>query len=219
MERCRESVLMNCPEITESDFIVIDNNPPQNNRYFTISCNEGIRQALRDARIHYIWLLNNDTDVAASVARMETGERIGLVAGKNLRMDNPDEIVWGGSLEPLPAGKHKSGLVSMGQLNTPTQERWLTFTSVLIRREVFEEVGLLDPHMRLVYSDVDFCFRARIFGWECWYEPSSVLKHRLGVSYRPRDRKIERIFNSDYVYFMSKWVNGKLYHDLSQELF
>lgn len=66
---------------------------------------------------------------------------------------------------------------------------WLAGASLLVRREVFERIGLLDEGFFLYYEEVDFCRRAREAGWECWYVPSSRVVHLVGQASGVTDTK------------------------------
>lgn len=59
---------------------------------------------------------------------------------------------------------------------------WVAGACMLVRREVFETVGLLDEGYFLYYEDVDLCHRAWQAGWRCWYEPASRVVHLVGQS-------------------------------------
>jgi len=59
---------------------------------------------------------------------------------------------------------------------------WVSGASMLVRREVFETVGLLDEGYFLYYEEVDLCLRAARAGWTCWYEPRSRVVHLVGRS-------------------------------------
>ena len=47
----------------------------------------------------------------------------------------------------------------------------------LVRREVLNSVGLLDERIFYGPEDVDFCLRARGYGWRVLYEPRAVVQH------------------------------------------
>jgi len=59
---------------------------------------------------------------------------------------------------------------------------WLPGASLLIRREVFETVGLMDEAYFLYYEETDFCLQAKRSGWQCWYVPTSRVMHIAGQS-------------------------------------
>lgn len=72
------------------------------------------------------------------------------------------------SIEPMPTEN--------------TRVDWLAGASMLIRSEVFEEVGLFDDTFFLYYEETDFCRRALNAGWETWYLPQSRVTHIGSVS-------------------------------------
>lgn len=186
---------------------IVDNN--SHNRYFTVGVNVGIQQALDDD-CDFVWVLNNDTQpdpkyIQANLARFAKNEKVGIVGGKNLVTDRPDRIFWGGSYRAFPNGVHKGGYVSQNTLRRATPESWATFSSVIIRRETLDQCGLLDGSMRMIFSDSDYSFTARLNGWEVWYEPEAVLLHDTGVSNKAPSQEIIDIFRSDKRRFYHKW--------------
>jgi GT2 family glycosyltransferase len=69
---------------------------------------------------------------------------------------------------------------------TMTQEQqpidWLPGASMMIRREVFDEIGLMDEGYFLYFEETDFCLQAKRAGWSCWYVPESRVMHIAGQS-------------------------------------
>ncbi len=59
---------------------------------------------------------------------------------------------------------------------------WVAGASLMVRREVFDQVGLLDDRFFMYYEEVDFCRRAQQAGWACWYVPESRVVHLVGQS-------------------------------------
>lgn len=59
----------------------------------------------------------------------------------------------------------------------PTRVDWLAGASMLIRRDVFERIGLFDEGFFLYYEETDFCRRAAAAGLETWYVPASRCAH------------------------------------------
>lgn len=59
---------------------------------------------------------------------------------------------------------------------------WTSFACVLIRRQVFEQVGLLDDKFFMYFEDVDFCRRARSAGWPIINNPQARVVHLRGGS-------------------------------------
>ncbi len=72
------------------------------------------------------------------------------------------------------------GLLTMGDV--PERVDWLPGASMLVRREVFEQVGPMDEQFFLYFEETDFCLRAARAGWQCWYVPASRVMHIVGQS-------------------------------------
>ena len=211
--------------------IVVSNNPPNVNKLFTAAINEGIRTVLARRRVQpaasdpcLVWLLNNDTIAdkqcvrAAAQCFAEMGfEETGIVGSKNLLLENSDRIFWGGSLACYPIGRHKAGNVSKGDLAVRTEEEWATFSAVFLNCALIEAIGLLDVNMRHIFSDADYCFRARAQGFKCFYEPNSIVLHAVGSSHRGKaSAELERIKYLDALYFHEKWLGDGLYASLTK---
>jgi len=55
-------------------------------------------------------------------------------------------------------------------------------TCLLVRREVVEQVGLLDERFPLYYNDVDWCRRIKRAGWSIVFNADAVLVHNRAAS-------------------------------------
>jgi GT2 family glycosyltransferase len=64
----------------------------------------------------------------------------------------------------------------------PCQTDWVSGACLMVRREVFDVVGLLDETYFLYFEEVDFCRRAHRAGWSCWYNPQARVAHLVGRS-------------------------------------
>lgn len=89
----------------------------------------------------------------------------------------------------------------MGHCRLPEKQTWVNFASVMFKREMVEDIGLLDESMFLLYSDSDYCYEARQAGWEVWYEPESKVIHRLGKA----SKSMSEWQQKDMQAFMIKW--------------
>lgn len=96
---------------------------------------------------------------------------------------------------------------------------WLAGASMMIRREVFEAIGLMDEKYFMYYEEVDFCLQARKAGWCCWYVPQSRVVHLVGQSSGVTNTKIlpkrrpQYWFDSRRRYFLKN--HGWLYAALA----
>ena len=60
---------------------------------------------------------------------------------------------------------------------TPYQSEFLTGCAMLIKRDVFEQIGFLDEAFFLYYEDADFSLRARKAGFSAWVVPEATVIH------------------------------------------
>jgi len=59
---------------------------------------------------------------------------------------------------------------------------WLMGACLLVRREVFDAVGLLDARLFLYSEEPEFCGRVRRAGWRVRYVPEAAVRHHEGAS-------------------------------------
>jgi N-acetylglucosaminyl-diphospho-decaprenol L-rhamnosyltransferase len=64
--------------------------------------------------------------------------------------------------------------------DVPIDTDWVAGASMLIRREVFERIGLMDEKYFMYFEEVDFCLRAARAGFGCGYVPASRVVHLVG---------------------------------------
>lgn len=74
---------------------------------------------------------------------------------------------------------------------------------LLIRRQVFNEIGLLDEKFFYWFEEVDFCKRAKKSGWEIWYNNQPEIIHYGGQSFGQEMTLKKQIifFKSAFHYF------------------
>ncbi len=171
--------------------------PLPENGGFAYGNNMGIREALGDSDPpEFVLLLNPDTlvrpgAIAPLLAFLEAHPEVGLVGS---RLEDPDGTPQCSAFRfPTVLGEMETatqlgvvtGLVPGWLIRTPItdlpkQTDWVAGASLMVRRSVFEQVGLLDEGYFLYYEEVDFCLRARRAGWPCWYVPESRVVHLVG---------------------------------------
>jgi N-acetylglucosaminyl-diphospho-decaprenol L-rhamnosyltransferase len=147
----------------------------------------------------YVWLLNPDTVVRPGalvelVGFLERRPDVGL-AGSRLEHDDGTQQLSAFRF-PTVLGELEGGLRYgkvtrllerhvVAMLPMPSAEKrvdWVAGASLLVRREVFEAIGLLDEGYFMYYEEVDFCLKASRAGWPCWYVPGSKVVHLIGQS-------------------------------------
>lgn len=173
--------------------------PMPRNGGFAYGCNAGIKRVLSiNQAVHYVMLLNPDTlvregAIASLVDFMDANNHVGI-AGSQLensegtiensahRFPSPiSELLEGARLGLL------SRLFSRHEITPPFngnlhQCDWVSGSSMMIRRQVFEQIGLLDEIFFLYFEEVDFFFRSAKAGWQTWYVPIAKVMHIEGAS-------------------------------------
>src|SRR4029079_12982058 len=66
----------------------------------------------------------------------------------------------------------------------PFHADYVTACGVLIRRSVFETIGLFDETYFMYFEDADFCRRAREAGLGIWCVPTARMWHKVSLSAR-----------------------------------
>lgn len=168
----------------------------EDNLGFAGGCNLGIREAMA-AGADFVCLLNNDTIVEPGfieplVERAALEPGAGIIGGRIL-YDEPEDVIWfaGGLVDPGTGYTTHRGqdLPDGPEFMQPQQVDYVTGCLFFVRKELFRELGLLDERMFMYCEELDFCLRARRAGFSCFYEPESVIRHRvsrsMGGAYRP----------------------------------
>jgi GT2 family glycosyltransferase len=93
-----------------------------------------------------------------------------------------------------------------GRLNTTQDVSAVTAACLIMRREVWDEVGGLDEDFPVAYNDVDLCLKVRAAGYRILWTPDAVLYH-LESRTRGKDvapEKRERL-NQDKARLTERW--------------
>lgn len=144
------------------------------------------------------WLLNPDTIVrpgalSALSTYLRNHPEVGLAGS---RLEHPDSTPQFSSFRfPSVLGELEGGLrfgpasrvLNKSAMLRPIAEApelvdWIAGASMMIRSDVFDQVGLLDEQFFMYFEEVDFCRRAQSQGWACWYVPESRVVHLVGKS-------------------------------------
>jgi N-acetylglucosaminyl-diphospho-decaprenol L-rhamnosyltransferase len=176
---------------------------------FAYGNNQAIGPALATANPpDYFWLLNPDTttypgSMTSLIDFLAANPKAGLAGSA---IEEKPGVLWPYAfrfpslLSELDDGL-KLGIVSRllsrwSILALMDQHRespvdWVAGASLMIKREVFEHVGLMDDNYFLYYEETDYCLQAKRAGWECWYVPKSRVFHVVGASTGLVDRPPE----------------------------
>lgn len=155
------------------------------NRGIAEANNQGIRRGIADG-CEYVLLMNNDTEFGPELLQtlMDGCEQYAcdMIAPKILFFDDP-QVIWaaGGGLDPRRgySGFHYGyDEVDRGQFDSARLVEHAPACCLLIRKEVFQRIGMMDPHYFTYVEDTDFSFRAKRAGLSLMYLPSARLLHK-----------------------------------------
>ncbi len=171
-----------------SDYISIIEN--ERNLGYAEGNNTGIRFALEHGT-DYVLVLNNDTVVDSGflsylVEFAEKDPGAGIIGPKMFYMAQPDILYFTGCrirwLVGIP--KHRgTGKKDKGQFDVPSYTDAITGCCMLIKRIVFEKIGLLPTDYFLQWEDIDFSTNARKNGFKCLYVPKAKIWHKYAASF------------------------------------
>lgn len=176
--------------------LIIDNSCK--NTGFAAGNNIGIKQALSKGA-NYVLLLNNDTLVEPNflndlIKTAETEEKIGVVSPKiyfapgfeyhknRYAKNDLGKVIWyaGGKIDWQNILGIHEGLdkIDKGQFNQPKEVEFASGCCLLIKRKVFQKIGLLDERYFLYLEDMDFCVRVKEEGYKIIFEPKAIVWHK-----------------------------------------
>jgi GT2 family glycosyltransferase len=154
------------------------------NRGYAGNNNVGIRVALAQGA-KWVFILNDDTIMAPDCisCMIESGEshpKIGILGPMIYHYDEQNVIQTAGGildtrLYPSHLGQNEK---DSGEFVIPHYVDWISGCAILVRREVIEQVGLLDERFFCYLEETEWCLRAKRSGWEILHVPQAKLWHK-----------------------------------------
>ncbi len=225
----------------------------ERNGGFAYANNLAIAPALEaDSDVDSIWLLNPDTylrsgAIAPLLRTLDSAPDFGIVGS---RLEDPDGTpqcsafrfpsIWSELEDAVRLGivsmLLRSRLVAPPTSDQAVETPWVAGASMMVRTQVFRDIGLLDATYFMYFEETDFCRRAKEKGWKTCYEPSSRVVHLVGQSSgvtgssRALKRRPHYWFESRRRYFLSHlggaktvvadmtWLMGRAFWYLMQSL-
>jgi hypothetical protein len=192
--------------------------PLERNGGFAYGNNGAIRPALQsDNPPQLIWLLNPDTTArpGAVGAVLDAARDYPQAHIFGTRCENPDGSPRRTAFRfHNPLGEFES-MMRLGVVTRLTSRHkhapplpdgpaavdWVSGCSMVVRREVFETIGLLDEGYFMYYEEQDYIRQAKDAGFGCWYLPQAAIVHLVGqasgvTSAGPRKRRPAYWFES-----------------------
>jgi len=244
---CDNASTDNTLEMVKKEFPKVIRIQNKGNVGFAAGNNPGIRKATG----RYVVLLNSDTEVSPDVMQsmirfMDLHPKAGASTCKLVLTDGTMDPAchrgfptpWSSftyfmKLEKLFPKSKLFGQYHEGykDLKTPHEVDSISGAFFMVRREVIEQIGLLDEDYFMYAEDIDWAYRIKKAGWEIWFTPDvSVLhkKKQSGRSHINRDRRIKThtffitynklFYTKHYEKLYPRWVTWLVYGALDAQL-
>lgn len=218
---CISSLLQNINNIS-FEIIVVDNGAQNFSSqnfgisltYIPLDSNRGFGHAnnvgASCANGKYLLFLNPDTEIHSGkieklIAILNKYPKIGII-GPQLISDNEKIQPWcvGYEVSPWDTIFNNIGLSRSKHVWSSKSARpvhWISGASILIRKELFEQINGFDENYFLYFEDVDLCKRTILSGFYCYYEPSVKIKHFGGKSMPSNNFQKSFYYESQDYYF------------------
>lgn len=160
------------------------------NEGFAEGNNIGMKFALDNLNSDYILLLNNDTVVdkeflVEMLKVSESDEKIGIAGPKIYYYDKPNRIWFAkGKISwkfcrGLNTGHNE---IDTRQHDQVAEVEYASGCAFLIKKEVTEEIGLLDKKFFLYFEEIDWTLRASEIGYRSVFVPGGRIWHKVSKS-------------------------------------
>ena len=169
------------------------------------------------AKGEYILLLNNDTEMIDGNCLQEMlnycmREDVGLVGAKLLYDDNTIQhagviVGLGGVAGHTFVGADRRDAGYQNRILCAQNYSAVTAACLMVKRDLYREVGGLTEEFEVAFNDTDFCLKIRTLGKLVVYTPYAELHHYESKSrgYEDTPEKMRR-FNGEIERFQKRWA-------------
>ncbi len=171
---------------------------------------------VRAAEGEYILLLNNDTEIINADCLTQLlsycqREDVGIVGARLYYEDGSIQhagvvVGFGGIAGHAFVGLYEENGLYMSRTKVVCDYSAVTAACLMVKKEIFEQVGGLDESFKVAFNDIDFCMKVRELGKLVVYNANAKLYHYESKSrgYEDTPEKQERFF-SEIERFIDKW--------------
>ncbi|EIJ42913.1 putative glycosyltransferase [Beggiatoa alba B18LD] len=168
--------------------------------------NIGIRYALSAGQSHYIWLLNNDTQIAPNALQAlhhcaTQHPHIALWGSTILDYEQRQQVQCAGGCRYIPWLSHVIPAHAGDELTRLMQEKpalsldYIFGASLFFRAEILSTVGLLNEDYFLFYEELDYSQRLKQAGYAIAWCPDSWIYHKgsatIGATQKSQRQKLK----------------------------
>ncbi|NLI74665.1 MAG: glycosyltransferase family 2 protein [Euryarchaeota archaeon] len=158
----------------------------ERNEGYVVGINTAIKEALKNDP-EFVLIMNNDAVSTPYFLKplidiMDRRPQCGVAGPKILYYDS--DLIWfgGGAYNKWLGYTKHQGMDRADIEDVERQVDYITGCAALIRSEVFQHIGLYDEEFTIYFEDLDLGLRAEAAGYESWYVPSSIVRHKVSAS-------------------------------------
>lgn len=191
----------------------------------------GNNPGIKIAKGRYILLLNSDTEVGPKALTtmidfMDTHPHAGAATCRLVLPDNMmDPACHRGFPTPWAAASYMLGLERLFPTSRVFGEYHQGYKDVsvahevdsisgaffMVRKEVIDEVGVLDEAYFMYAEDIDWAYRIKQAGWQIWFVPDVTVLHKKKQSGRAHMLRKRRVATEIYFHTYN-WLFFKKYY-------
>lgn len=188
--------------------------------------NVGLRIALGDGDLEYVWLLNNDTVVdpqalSSLVATMQERPHVGMCGSTLLYYHSPRTVQalggstynrWTARVGHIGLGLDVDDLIPCSEVEG--RLKYVVGASMMVTRSFLEQIGLMNEQYFLYFEEIDWATRAK-GKFSMAYCPGSLVYHKEGSSTGSSPEEQRRSAVTDLYATRSRVLFTKTYYPLA----
>jgi GT2 family glycosyltransferase len=168
--------------------------------------NQGIKKAIDDG-CNQILIINNDvefeTTLIEKLLKVQADKCCSLVSPKMMYFENPNHIWYAGSWFDKSKGylpSHRGmGELDKGKYDKTVEVEYAPTCCLLVKKEVFKDVGLMNEKYFVYFDDTDFSYRVwKNSRHKMFYYPYVEFYHKVGSLTKSFDKQKGRTFRGDF---------------------
>jgi len=179
--------------------------------------NQGIDKAISE-ECQNILLINNDVEfeltLIEKLVKAQHNNTCSIVVPKMMYFDNPEHIWYAGSwfiknkaYLPIHRGMKD---VDQGQYDEIIEVEYAPTCCLLVKKAVFQDVGMMDEKYFVYFDDTDFSYRVWKDGrHKILYYPYVEFYHKVGSLTHSLNKKGKRTYRGDF--FIRQNVRNHIY--------
>lgn len=173
--------------------------------------NIGIQYAIDKLGAEYILLINNDIELDThTLERLIEKADAKTVAVPKIYYYQPHDMLWFAGGE-MYWNRGESGHIGNFETDNGQYDReriigYAPTCCMLLHRNIFETIGMIDETVFMYFDDTDLCVRINDAGFRILYVPSALMWHKVSSSGGGMDSKVYVYYNfRNKFYFMNKY--------------